>query len=321
MNAPSNIVVLGGSGFVGRSVCEHLVRRSGGASGRIVVPSRRPARAKAVQLLPTVQVVEADVHDPAQLQRVIAGADAVVNLVAILHGSEAEFRRVHVELPQKIAAACRATGVTRVVHVSAIGVAETAPSRYLRSKAAGEAALRAAGLALTILRPSLIFGADDRSTNLFARLQAIAPFVPLAGADARLQPVWVEDVARAVVRCLDDAATIGRVYECAGPQAMTLRELVQRCGEWAGHARPVFALPGAVAALQATLFEALPGDPLISRDNLASLTVPNVATPGQPGLAELGIVPAAIGGIAPGYLGHAAGPARLDPWRRRARRF
>ncbi len=102
---------------------------------------------------------------------------------------------------------------------------------------------------------------------------------------------------------------------------MTLRELVRRCGEWAGHPRPVFALPGAVATLQAALFEALPGDPLISRDNLASLTVPNVATPGQPGLEALGIVPASLEGIAPGYLGHAAGPARLDPWRRRARRF
>jgi uncharacterized protein YbjT (DUF2867 family) len=317
----NNILVLGGSGFVGRSVCEHLVRRNGGGSGRIVVPSRRPARAKHLQLLPTLQVVQADVHDPAQLARLVAGADAVINLVAILHGDDKAFQRVHVDLPASIAAACRAAGVQRVVHVSAIGVSPQAPSRYLRSKAAGEAALAGSGLDLTLLRPSLIFGADDRSTNLFARLQSLAPLVPLAGADAKLQPVWVDDVARAVVACLDDDATIGRTFECTGPHVMTLRELVQHCGAWAGHARPVFALPGAVASLQAAFFELLPGEPLITRDNLASLTVPNVATPGAPGLAELGIVASSLDTIAPGYLGHAAGPARLDPLRSRARRF
>jgi NADH dehydrogenase len=316
-----NVLVLGGSGFVGRSVCEHLVRRLGAGSGRIVVPSRRPARAKHLQLLPTVEVVQADVNDPAQLARLVAGMDAVVNLVAILQGSEAAFQRAHVDLPKSIAAACRAAGVRRIVHVSALGVAKSAPSAYLRSKAAGEEALAGAGLDVTLLRPSLIFGADDRTTNLFATLQAVAPFVPLAGADAKLQPVWVEDVARAVVHCLDDPTTIGRTYECAGPQVLTLRELVQRCGTWSGRPRRVFALPGAVAALQATLFELLPGEPLISRDNLASLTVPNVATPGRPGLAELGITAASMDAVVPGYLGHAAGPARLDPYRSRARRF
>ena len=316
-----NILVLGGSGFVGRSVCERLVRRNGGGSGRVIVPSRRPARAKHLQLLPTVQLVQADVNEPQQLVRLVAQADAVINLVAILQGSEAAFQRAHVELPKALAAACRAAGVRRVLHVSAIGVAADAPSRYLRSKAAGEAALGEAGIDLTVLRPSLIFGADDRTTNLFATLQAAAPFVPLAGADARLQPVWVEDVAQAIVACLDDERTIGRTYELAGPQVLTLRELVQRCGAWAGHERPVVALPGGIAALQAAFFELLPGTPLISRDNLASLTVPNVATPGRPGLAELGIVPASMDAVVPGYLGHKAGPARLDPFRSRARRF
>lgn len=315
-----NILVLGGSGFVGRSVCEHLVRRNGGSAGRILVPSRRPSRAKHLQPLPTLQLVQADVHDPAQLERLVAGVDAVINLVAILHGDDAAFQRVHADLPASIAAACRKSGVKRVVHVSAIGVSPDAPSRYLRSKAAGEAALRAAGLDLTVLRPSLIFGADDRSTNLFASLQAVAPFVPLAGADARLQPVWVEDVSSAVVACLDQSGSVGATYECAGPQVLTLRELVQRCGAWAGHARPVFALPATLAALQARLFELLPGEPLITRDNLASLTVPNVATPGLPGLAELGIVAASLDAVGPTYLGRSAGPARLDPLRGRAQR-
>jgi NADH dehydrogenase len=317
----TDVLVLGGSGFVGRSVCEHLVRRSGGASGRIVVPSRHPERAKHVQLLPTVQVVAANVHDDAQLARLVAGRDAVINLIAILNGSETAFRQVHTELPRRIAAACRTAGVRRLVHLSAIGVAADAPSRYLRSKAAGEEALRAAGLDLTLLRPSLIFGVDDRTTNLFARLQAFAPFVPLARAHAKLQPVWVEDVAAAIVRCLDDTGTVGKTYELAGPQVLTLQQLVRRCGAWSGHPRPVFALPDALAQLQALGLELLPGEPLLSRDNLASLTVPNVAGGTLPGLADLGIVPSSIDGVVPGYLGQVRGPARLDPWRSRARRF
>ncbi|MEO8155118.1 MAG: NAD(P)H-binding protein, partial [Rhizobacter sp.] len=168
----SSILVLGGTGFVGRTVCEMLVERARGGDGRITVPSRQPQRAKAIQLLPTVEVVSADVHDEAQLARLVAGRDAVINLVAILHGSEAAFQRVHVELPRKLARVCAATGVKRVVHVSALGATENAPSRYLRSKAQGEAALRGASLDLTLLRPSVIFGADDRFINLFAKLQA-----------------------------------------------------------------------------------------------------------------------------------------------------
>ena len=185
----NNILVLGGSGFVGRSVCDKLVERSGGAGGQIVVPSRRPARAKYIQLLPTLRLVSADVHDPAQLLPLVRGCDAVINLVAILHGSAAEFEQVHVELPRKLAAACHAAGVRRLVHVSALGVSDSAPSRYLRSKAAGEAVLKDAQLDLTVLRPSVIFGEHDHFLNLFATLQAVVPFVPLAGAQARFQPV------------------------------------------------------------------------------------------------------------------------------------
>ena len=152
----SNVVVLGGSGFVGRSVCEKLVERSGGAGGRIVVPSRRPQRAAHLRTLPTVELVPADVHSERELADLLAGCDAVINLVAILHGSAAEFQQAHVDLPQRLVAACEASGVKRVVHVSALGAAADAPSHYLRSKAAGEAVLRSAGLALTLLRPSVI---------------------------------------------------------------------------------------------------------------------------------------------------------------------
>ena len=313
------IAVLGGTGFVGHAVCEHLVERSGGAGGRIVVPTRRLRHGLAIQPLPTVQLVQANVHDDRDLARVLAGCDAVVHLVAILHGSEAEFDRVHVQLPRRVAAACKAAGVRRVVHVSALGVAPDAPSRYLRSKAAGEQVWRDSGLDVTVLRPSVIFGARDRFLNLFAQLQTLAPFVPLGGAHARFQPVWVEDVAEAVVRCLDQPATIGQVIECAGPQPYTLAELVQLAGRLSGHPRPVLPLPGALARLQALVMEWLPGEPLMSRDNVDSMKVPNVATAGQPGLAALGITASAVEGVAAGYLGGIDGPGRFMPWRSRHR--
>jgi NADH dehydrogenase len=250
---------------------------------------------------------------------VLAGCEAVVHLVAILHGSEAEFERVHVQLPQRVAAACKAAGVRRVVHVSALGVAPDAPSRYLRSKAAGEQVWRESGLDVTVLRPSVIFGARDRFLNLFAQLQALAPFVPLGGAHARFQPVWVEDVAAAVVRCLDQPATIGQVFECAGPQQFTLADLVRLAGRLSGHPRPVLPLPGALARLQALVMEYLPGEPLMSRDNVDSMQVPNVATPGQPGLEALGVQASGVEGVAAGYLGGVDGPGRFMPWRSRHR--
>ena len=313
------VAVLGGTGFVGHAVCEHLVERSGGAGGRIVVPTRRLRHGLALQSLPTVQLVQANVHDDRDLARVLAGCEAVVHLVAILHGSEAEFERVHVQLPQRVAAACKAAGLRRVVHVSALGVAPDAPSRYLRSKAAGEQVWRESGLDVTVLRPSVIFGARDRFLNLFAQLQALAPFVPLGDAHARFQPVWVEDVAAAVVRCLDQPATIGQVFECAGPQQFTLADLVRLAGRLSGHPRPVLPLPGALARLQALVMEYLPGEPLMSRDNVDSMQVPNVATPGQPGLEALGVQASGVEGVAAGYLGGVDGPGRFMPWRSRHR--
>lgn len=285
------VLLLGGSGFVGRHVCEALNR----AGVHVTVVTRRlPAR--SVQMLPLVTVVQANVHDVAALQALLPGHDAVVNLVAILHGDRASFDKVHVQLPRQLAHACVQTGVLRMVHVSALGADLHGPSLYQRSKAQGEAALQSEvvhGLQLSVLRPSVIFGEDDAFINLFARLQSVAPFVPLAGADTRFQPVWVQDVAKAVVHALMHRDTMGQVYELAGPQTFTLKALVQHAGRWAGHSRLVVGLPEAMAYLQALAMEMLPGPPLMSRDNLASMQVDNIANGHAPGLSALGVPVAA----------------------------
>lgn len=315
---PTSLLVLGGGGFVGRALCEQLTRRLG-AGVRITVPTRRLPHAQGVQSLPGVTVVQADVFQ--DLPRLLPGHDAVVNLIAILQGSAAAFEHVHVELPRRLAAAAPAAGVRRLVHVSALGVSEQAPSRYLRSKAAGEAVLQVAaqtqGLDLTLARPSLVFGVGDRSVNLFAQLQRLFPLMPLGGAAARLQPVWVLDLARALVEVLLRREAVGQTYEIAGPRELTLGELVRLAGRVTGHERPLLPLPGPLAALQALAMECLPGEPLLSRDNLASLSVPNVPGGQCPGLAALGIAPASLEAVLPTYLAPGMGVARLDAWRAR----
>ena len=319
MIAP-RVLVLGGSGFVGRQVCEQLAR----LGWHITVPTRRAVNAARVQSLPGLTVIEANVHQEADLARLMPGHDAVVNLVAVLHGSEERFESVHVDLPGKIASAMKKAGVQRLVHISALGADPQGPSMYQRSKARGETVLHNAGLQLTVLRPSVIFGAEDKFLNLFADLQAVAPFMPLAGSGTRFAPVWVGDVARAVVVCLQKLDTIGQTYELCGPDVMTLGELVQRAGQWAGvnegRGRPVIGLPMWVGWLQAAAMELAPGEPLMSRDNLASMKVDNIATGQLPGLPALGISAASAAGVAPTYLGHRGPRSKLNRWREGAGR-
>ena len=314
MIAP-RVLVLGGSGFVGRQVCEQLAR----LGWHITVPTRRAVNAARVQSLPGLTVIEANVHQEADLARLMPGHDAVVNLVAVLHGSEERFESVHVDLPGKIASAMKKAGVQRLVHISALGADPQGPSMYQRSKARGETVLHNAGLQLTVLRPSVIFGAEDKFLNLFADLQAVAPFMPLAGSGTRFAPVWVGDVARAVVVCLQKLDTVGQTYELCGPDVMTLGELVQRAGQWAGvnegRGRPVIGLPMWVGWLQAAAMELAPGEPLMSRDNLASMKVDNIATGQLPGLPALGISAASAAGVAPTYLGHRGPRSKLNRWR------
>jgi uncharacterized protein YbjT (DUF2867 family) len=321
-----NALVLGGTGFVGTHVCEKLVR----AGWTVTVPTRRWNAALDVLHLPSTVVQELDVHDPVALTNLAEGHDAVVNLVAILHGDQKAFDKVHVELPQKIAAACASAGVRQLVHISALGANAqqpgTLPSMYLRSKSMGEAVLLAScsQLALTILRPSVIFGPADQFLNRFANLQKVFPFMPLACADARFQPVWVEDVATAVVKSLEREAPGVLTLEACGPEVFTLRQLVELSARLAGInqglGRPVMALPHWAGVLQARLMECMPGSPVLSRDNLDSMQVDSVATPGVPGLSELGIQAAALVPIARDYLSRASLWHGLPEVRQRAHR-
>lgn len=300
------ILLIGGTGFIGR----HVAARLAGRGHVLMIPTRHYGRGRDLQLLPTVTLAEADVHDDAALDSLLHECDAVINLAGILHGGRGQpygagFARVHVQLPQRIAQACRRRGVRRLVHISALGADSAGPSMYLRSKGDGEAALHAAFAdwpqgACTIFRPSVVFGPDDHLTTLFARLARWLPVIPLAGANARMQPIYVADVTTAIETALRDPHTGGHTYELCGPQVHTLGDIVRLCASWSGHPRSVWPMPMSIGRLQAMFFECLPGDPLVSRDNLASLTVDNVCS--GPMAAELGVVPTSMEAIVPGYL-------------------
>ncbi len=315
-----NILVIGGSGFIGSAIVAKLCAQG----RRVVVPTRRRDRAKHLILLPTADVVEADVNDPQALAGLMAGMDAVINLVGVLHSDTGSpygrrFKAAHVDLPRKIGEACVAAGVPRLLHMSSLCAEANAPSMYLRSKAAGEAAVReaASGVALTILRSSVVFGRDDKFINLFAWMQRYAPFVALGKPDAKLQPIWVEDVAQSFVNALDEPRTFGHDYDIAGPKVYTLKQLVEYAGSVSGHPRLVFGLPDRLAYLQAWALEFAPIE-MLSRDNLDSTKVDNVITAPIP--AELGITPAAMEAIVPAYLSGQSPKERYTHLRDHARR-
>lgn len=287
-----NVLLIGGTGFVGGA----LARRLASAEYFITLPTRRRERAKPLTVLPTAQIVETDVHDEAALARLMAGQDAVISLVGMLKG---DFRRGHAELPGKIARAATAAGVPRLVHISSLGAAADAPSEYLRTKAAGEAALRAACPEATIFQPSVIFGRGDSFLTLFAGLLKIAPVVPLACPDARFQPVWIEDVVSAVVASIGRPESKGKTYPLCGPKIYTLRELVAYAGKISGHPRAILGLPLALSYLQAWLMEWVPNGPM-TRDNVRSMQVPNTCPAGCTLPFGLGATP--LEAVAPAYL-------------------
>jgi NADH dehydrogenase len=258
--------------------------------------------------LPTVDVVEADVHDAVALARLVRGAAAAVNLVGILNESRpGDFDRIHIELPRKLIAACRDGAVPRLLHMSALNADPQGPSRYLRSKGEAEALVAASGLQWTIFQPSIIVGREDSFLNLFAKLQQLLPVIALACAEARFQPVAVDDVANAYVRALGDDATDGQRYPLCGPKVYTLRELVAYAGELTGYRRPIVALGPGLSKLQASVLERLPGK-LMSRDNLASMQRDSVCDCPFP--PPFGGPPVALEAIAPTYIAAAAPTSR-----------
>ncbi|HVL76086.1 MAG TPA: complex I NDUFA9 subunit family protein [Noviherbaspirillum sp.] len=300
------VLVLGGTGFIGSRIPADLVS----TEWRVTVATRRADHARHLLPLPSIEdIEEADVHDDAALDRLVQGQDAVINLVGILHGKRGPagsrygpaFARAHVDLPRRVAAACARHGVRRLLHMSALGASANAPSMYFRSKHDGELAAQSQpAVAATIFRPSVVFGPEDHLLNLFARLQRWLPVMLIGRPDARFQPVYVDDVARAFVRALEEPRSAGRIYELGGPRICTLRELVQMAGRYSGHPRPVIGLPDALAWLQALLMEWLPGGPLMSRDNLASLRVDTVTAATL--REQFGIEPTPIEAVAPRYL-------------------
>lgn len=314
----NRICILGGSGFVGRHIVERLVDQG----HFVVVPTRRRERAKHLYMLPTVDVVEADIHDAATLARLFAHCDVVINLVGILqsrpgHPYGPDFARVHVELPQKIVAACAEIGVPRLLHMSALKAAVDAPSEYLRSKAEGEAAVIAGRgrIAATIFRPSVVFGPEDQFLNTFARLQKFLPVVLLACPDAKFQPVYVRDVARAFATSLELDESFDKAYDLVGPNVYSLRELVEYAGTVGGHPRPIIGLGRRMSWWQARLMEILPGR-LMSRDNVRSMRLANVSDAKFP----FGIQPTPLEAVAPAYLKGVYARSRFSTFRYRAGR-
>lgn len=306
-----SVCVLGGSGFVGQAIADALAPRG----LRIRVLTRSEPRAAPLLVLPTAEVMTGDVHDEAFLRRAFDNMDAVVNLVGILHETRRQsFRACHAELPRKVAAACHVTGVQHLLHMSALGASANAPSAYQRSKAEGEKHVREESgvTAFTIFRPSVVFGEGDAFLNLFAQMARLSPVIPLARAEARFQPVWVEDVARCFAAALGNPACFGQAYDLCGPRAYTLRELVEYTGTVLGRRPRVFGLPGALATLQAWTLEHLPGK-LMTRDNLRSMQVDNTCDAPFP--AVFGFEPSPIEAVVPGYLAAQDSRARYGRYR------
>jgi NADH dehydrogenase len=297
METRSVATVIGGSGFVGRYIVKRLA-----AAGHVVrVAMRDPERAMFLKPMGRVgQVVPlyANITADATLARAIEGADLVVNLVGILAERAAgDFSRVQAEGAGRVARLAAAAGVGRLVQMSAIGADPASASGYGRSKAEGEALVRAHFPQATILRPSLVFGPEDQFFNRFASLAAISPVMPVIAGASRFQPVYVGDVADAVMAVLDRPGEAGRLFELGGPKVMTFREILGWILAQTGRHRPLVAVPDAAARLMA----AIPFSGLTA-DQLLMLQRDNVADPALPGLAALGIMPTPIDLIVPGYL-------------------
>jgi uncharacterized protein YbjT (DUF2867 family) len=305
--SPPLITVFGGSGFIGRYVCEALLK----SGARLRVAERDPRRGWFLQPLGSVgqvSAIAADLGRPETIARAVEGADAVINLVGIFKGN---LELIHVHGAAKLAAAAKAAGAKAFVHISAIGADINSPSDYGRTKGQGEQAVRAAFAKATIIRPSVVFGPEDNFTNRFAGMARL-PILPVIAPKARFQPVYVRDLARAIAAAaLDPKAHGGKTYELAGPEVFTMRELNARIAELAGYRPDLVEMPDFVAAAMATL-GFLPGAPL-TRDQWLMLQKDNVASGEQPGFKSFGTTPAPLGAVAPEWLGRYRKGGRFAP--------
>ena len=293
--------VFGGSGFLGRYVVKRLA-----AAGQVVrVAVRDPEAALFLKPMGAVgQVVPlyCDLARPDTVPRAVAGADIVINVVGILaERRPGDFQRIHAAGAGAVATASAEAGVGYLVHVSAIGADPASQSRYAASKAAGEEAALGAFPAATILRPSIVFGPEDQFFNRFGALAQYLPFMPVISGGSRMQPVYVGDVADAVMAALIHPEAAGGIYELGGPRIFTFRELLQYVLKETGRARPLIAIPPGLARLQARIAELLPGKPL-TRDQLLMLARDNITAEGAPGLADLGVIPMPVEMVVPQYL-------------------
>lgn len=310
------VCLLGGTGFVG----SHLAALLSAHGYRVRIPTRRATRHAALRVLPGVELIEADIHDTAALRAMLQGCSAAVNLVAILNERRAgDFQTVHAKLPRNLVKLCREGGVQRLLHMSALNAdAQRGPSHYLRSKGEGENLVhQAEGVQVTSFRPSVIFGPDDHFFNRFAGLLKLSPWLfPLACPQARFAPVFVGDVAQAMLVALEDPRTVGQRYDLCGPRAYTLTELVEYTARVLELRRCVIGLSRGLSRLQAAVMGHLPGK-VFSYDNYLSLQVDAVCADVFPAL--LGITPASVEALVPQYLGHRDQRGRLDEYRQRAR--
>ena len=307
------ILILGGAGFIGSALAETLTKRG----HPVTIPTRQRESAKHLLMLPTCDVIQANVRDLATLNELVKSHDVVVNLIGILHG---DFEAVHVQFPRMVADACVRQGVKRLVHMSALNADKNGPSEYLKSRGRGEEAVtnvaEKSGLGVTIFRPSVVFGEHDKFLNMFAKLVAIFPIMPLGSPNATFQVVWVEDVARALALAIDMPDTIGGTYPLVGPEVYTLRELIDFVIRETGATCKVVGLGSTLSMIQASVFGMLPGK-LITRDNLASMSLPNTSPTPFPAIFGQ---PSAMPAVVRAYLNTNVGRGRYARFRDRAGR-
>ncbi|HSI25181.1 MAG TPA: complex I NDUFA9 subunit family protein [Methylotenera sp.] len=311
-----NITILGGTGFVGSC----LVTKLDQAGYQVKVLSRRRESAKHLILLPNVQVVNCDIADNYALKDALKGSDAVINLVGILHETGKDsFEKMHHQLPRRVAQMCDEMGITRLLHMSALQASKNAPSAYLKSKAAGEAAVNefSEKLNITVFKPSVIFGRGDRFINMFALLVRYLPVIALAKPNAKFQPIWVEDVAQYFVNALENPATYGNSYELGGPEIYTLKALVQKVMDILGKQRPIIGLNDRLSMLQGFMLELMPIK-LMTRDNIRSMQVDNITI--LPIADELNVIPTSLEVVVPEYLLNRNPRAAYDDFRSAAGR-